>query len=113
MRGSCRAAQCFISRPEGQGEDGDVEEAVPGQLGNPAQVVTQMRLPRLDWCEPVLAVEVEVPAGAVCGEPFPILLRLSNRTMEPLEIGITCLEAPGILFAGTSRGPFDFSPLLA
>eukprot|EP00884_Botryococcus_braunii_P005388 jgi/Botrbrau1/14850/Bobra.0326s0004.1 len=103
--------ESLISRPEGAAEEVEVLEPAPGPLGDPLQVVTQLRLPPLDWCEPVLAVEAEVPEGAICGVPFSVLLRISNRTLEPLDLSITCLEAPSILFAGRRVGQETVLPL--
>ncbi len=98
-----RPAERHITRPDGA--DSAHPDEPPASTVAPLPITTLLRLPPLDWGEPILAVEADIPAEAVCGKPFAVTLRAQNRTPYALQIKLSTQEANGFIFSGKGLSP--------
>jgi hypothetical protein len=98
-----RPAERHITRPDGA-ESAHPHET-PASTVAPLPITTLLHLPPLDWGEPILAVEADIPAEAVCGKPFALTLRAQNRTPYALPIKLSTQEANGFIFSGKRLSP--------
>ncbi|KAK9839808.1 hypothetical protein WJX81_003235 [Elliptochloris bilobata] len=91
----------------GPGAESGAELGSETRLG---QVRTRLALPEAAWAAAALEAEPWWPPSVRAGEPFPLRLRLRNRTPLLLDVALRAGDSTGFVFAGPRSGSTALLP---